>query len=262
MNSTTRGNYLLEITQPEAEAILDSSKMALIPTGSVEQHGPHLPCGTDYYAALAISKRAAEQLGALLLPFSQIGVTPFHMTFKGTLTLRPETYMEVLRDVCKSVIRHGAEKIAIINWHEGNTASINTAAASLQIEYPKVRFLIVQACYIASQLYADESDLTHGGALEALPVVGYVPHLAHLERATNPSDEARARKIDALRRSKTAYPILEDIRWIAPTGWYGSLEMVTPEKAEEFLARVSDAVVKSIKESFAQVEEILREENR
>ncbi|WP_338824112.1 creatininase family protein [Neomoorella humiferrea] len=246
-------HYLLEITQPEAETILKRSRLAIIPTGSVEQHGPHLPCGTDHYAIMVIARRVAAELDGLLLPFSHAGVTPFHSSFAGTLTLRQETYINLLMDVAASVIKHGAKRILILNWHEGNTASINYAASQLQQQYD-VRCVVAQACYIAAQLYQDEAELTHAGALEALPVLAYRPELVKLERANNPSPYEAAKEMDALRRSKTVYPLLVDIRQIAPTGWYGDLKIVNMNKAQEMVERVSKEIVKAVKEIFKRLD--------
>lgn len=246
-------HYLLEITQPEAEEILKRSQLVIIPTGSVEQHGPHLPCGTDHYAIMAIARKVASGLDGLLLPFSHTGVTPFHASFAGTLTLRQETYVSLLKDTAESVIRHGAAKIVFVNWHEGNTTSINYAAAQLQKEYG-VSCVVAQACYIAEQLYKNEADLTHAGALEVLPVMAYRPELLKLERATNPSPYEAAKEVDALRRSKSVYPILKDIRQIAPTGWYGDLDYVSAERAEELVERVSKEVIAATKHVFERME--------
>lgn len=122
---------LLKLTQPEAEAILKRSGLAVIPMGSVEQHGPHLPCGTDYLAALAIGQQVAEKLAGLLLPFCPVGVTPFHMSFAGTLTLKPQTFIALIEDICDSIVKHSAKKIVFLNWHEGNTSALNLAAVSM-----------------------------------------------------------------------------------------------------------------------------------
>lgn len=239
---SSKNNYLLEITQPEAEEILKRSELVIIPTGSVEQHGPHLPCGTDFYCIMAIARKVALGLDGLLLPFSHTGVTPFHASFAGTLTLSQDTYRGLLTDTATSVIRHGAKKIVFVNWHEGNTTSINYVASQLQKEYD-VTCVVAQACYIAEQLYKDEADLTHAGALEVLPVMAYCPQFLKLDRATNPSPYEAAKEFDALRRSKAVYPLLKDIRQIAPTGWYGNMDIVSEEKAVEVVERVSAEVI-------------------
>lgn len=238
-------HYLLEITQPEAEEILKRSQLVIIPTGSVEQHGPHLPCGTDHYAIMAVARKVAEGLDGLLLPFSHAGITHFHASFPGTITLSQETYVGLIMDTAASVIRHGAKRIVFVNWHEGNTPAINHAAVKLQQQYD-VRCVVAQACYVAAQLYQDEAELTHAGALEVLPVLAYRPELLKLERATNPSPYEAAKEMDALRRSKTVYPLLADIKQIAPTGWYGDLDIVNKEKAAEFIDRVTGEVVQSV----------------
>jgi creatinine amidohydrolase len=245
-------HFLLEITQPEAAAIMQRSGLALIPCGSVEQHGPHLPCGTDHFCIMAIARRVADRLDGLLLPLSPTGVTPFHATFCGTLTLRPETYSALLIDTATSVINHGVNKILFVNWHEGNTTSINSVASQLQREY-EVTCIVAQACYIAQEQYKEEYDLTHAGALEALPVMSCRPELLRLERANNPSPYGAAKEMDALRRSKAVYPILKDIRQIAPTGWYGDLDRVTPEKAEELVESVSAEIVSAAEKLFLRL---------
>ncbi|MBI4522794.1 MAG: creatininase family protein [Deltaproteobacteria bacterium] len=245
---------LLKITQPEAEAILKRSGLAIIPMGSVEQHGPHLPCGTDYLASLIIGRKVAGEVDGLLIPFCPVGVTPFHMSFAGTLTLRPQTFIAVVEDICDGLARHGAKKIVFLNWHEGNTSAMNLAAVSVQQRHP-VSVLVVQACYIAYELLGQECGLTHGGELEVLPVLAYNPSLVHLERATNPSPPERARKVDSLRRGRAAYPFLKDIREIAPTGWYGEPQNATAEKAQEFLERVGGAAAEYIRKTFSELGE-------
>ncbi len=243
---------LLKMTQPEAEAILKRSALAIVPMGSVEQHGPHLPCGTDYLASLVIGQKVAEKVDGLLLPFCPVGVTPFHMSFAGTLTLKPQTFISVIEDICDSIIRHGAEKIVFLNWHEGNTAAMNLAAVSVQQRHP-VRLLVVQACYIAFELFGQECGLTHGGELEVLPILAYEPSLVHLERATNPSPPERAKQIDGLRRGRAAYPFLRDIREIAPTGWYGEPQKATPQRAKEFLEGVANRASEYIEKTFKEL---------
>jgi creatinine amidohydrolase len=243
---------LLKMTQPEAEAILKRSGLAIIPMGSVEQHGPHLPCGTDYLASLVIGKKVAEAVDGLLVPFCPVGVTPFHMSFVGTLTLQPQTFMAVVEDICASLAQHGAKKIVFLNWHEGNTSAINLAAVAAQQKFG-VRVLVVQACYIAFELFGQECGLTHGGELEVLPVLAYDPSLVHLERATNGSPPEKAKKIDSLRRGRAAYPFLKDIREIAPTGWYGEPQKATEEKAKLFLDRVAQAAADYIQTTFKEL---------
>lgn len=249
----TQHHSLMNLTIPEVEALLVKNPIAIIPTGSVEQHGSHLPFGTDYFAAHLFAERLAEALDALLLPFTPLGVTPIHMSFKGTISLSPATYMGMLTDVCQSIIQHGAERIIIVNWHELNQPLIDTVAGRLQQEYP-VRFIVVQAHFVGLELYKDEADLTHGGLLEALPVLAYDPTLARLERGTDASPHGRGNQVDRLRRRRETYMVVHDVRDMYPTGWYGTLEGATVEKAQEFVDKVSARIVEYVTEVLAALQ--------
>jgi creatinine amidohydrolase len=239
---------LMNLTQPEAEDLLRKNPLVVIPTGSVEQHGPHLPFGTDYFASLVISQSVANDLDALLLPFTPLGVTPIHMSFVGTLSLKPETYMSMLTDVCESIIQHGAEQIVVINWHELNKPLIDIVASRMQ-EKHSVRFILVQAHFVALELFGQQVGLTHGGLLEALPVLAYDPKLAKLERATNASSHEVGSKFDRLRRRREVYTIFGDVREVYPTGWYGTVDGANIEKAQEFVQAVSKKIVDYVMEA-------------
>lgn len=250
------GRLLQEITQPEAVALLERSGTVVIPCGSVEQHGPHLPFGTDTFAAESIAVRLAEHLDALVAPIGPLGVTPFHMAFAGTLTVRPATLVALLEDVCDSLIRHGARRFVLANWHEGNQAAIGQASATLQVRHADrgVRFVVVQAMWIAHELFGQQPGLTHGGEIEALSVLADHPELVHLERATNPGPPGPAAELDALRRRRGAYPILADIREISPTGWYGTLAGVSPERARQLVEQTAERAAQYVNECFAVVD--------
>ena len=123
--------YFIDLTQPEIAAQLKKNPLVILPAGSVEQHGPHLPTGTDIYAANVIGHAVAERMDGLVLPGGPLGVTPMHMPFEGTITLTPDTYQRVVTETCASTAQHGAKRLLILNWHEGNTSAMNLAAPSL-----------------------------------------------------------------------------------------------------------------------------------
>src|SRR3982074_3497113 len=119
--------YFVDLTQPEIAAQFKKNPLVILPAGSVEQHGPHLPTGTDTLAANMIAQRVAEALDGLVLPATPLGVTAMHMPFEGTITLTPDTYMRVVIETCASTARHGAKYLLVLNWHEGNIPSLATA---------------------------------------------------------------------------------------------------------------------------------------
>ena len=247
--------YFIDLTQPEIAAQLRKNPLVILPAGSVEQHGPHLPAGTDIYAANVIGHAVAERMDGLVLPGGPLGVTPMHMPFEGTITLTPDTYQHVVVETCSSTARHGARRLLMLNWHEGNIPSLALASERLHRDVG-MDVIVVQACYVAAELYGQEcGGLTHGGEMEALAVLACRPELVHLDRIDYSSDHSHGRKWDKLRRTRSYQPVLRDIRTIAPTGWYGSPEHASVEKGIKMLRDIADAIAKEATEIFRLLEE-------
>jgi creatinine amidohydrolase len=248
--------YFAELTQPEIAAQLRRNPFVILPCGSVEQHGPHLPTGTDTFAAIVIAHAVAERMDALVLPATPFGVTPMHMPYEGTVTLTPDTYMRVQVETCVSTARHGAKYLLILNWHEGNIPSLAIAAEALHREHG-MSVVTVQACYVAEELYGQSCDgLTHGGEIEALAVLAHRPELVHLDRIEYSSDHSHGHKMDKLRRTRAYQPVLTDIRSIAPTGWFGSPQHATAEKGARMLADIADAIAREAQLIFRQLDAV------
>ena len=248
--------YFIDLTQPEIAAQLQRNPLVVFPAGSVEQHGPHLPTGTDIFAANVIAHAVAERLDGLVLPGGPLGVTPMHAPFAGTITLTPEVYMQVVRETCASTARHGARRCLILNWHEGNIPSLSIAADALHRDHG-MTVVTVQACYVAADLYGDEcGGLSHGGEIEALAILAHRPELVHLERIDDASDAEHGGAMDRLRRTRTFQPVLTDIRSIAPTGWYGAPQHATVEKARRLVNDTAAAIAAEAAEIFTRLDAV------
>lgn len=111
-----------EKTLPELERI--RLEVVVVPLGSFEQHGPHLPYNTDTLIAEGVSKFVAEKINAAVAPTITLGVSPEHMDFWGTVTVKPDTLRKVLEDVIESFTAHGVGKIVVVNAHGGNVDAI------------------------------------------------------------------------------------------------------------------------------------------
>jgi creatinine amidohydrolase len=247
---------IAEMTWLEVEQAAREGAALLWAFGVIEQHGPHLPTGTDTFAANVISAAVAERMNGLVLPATPFGVTPMHMPFEGTITFTPDTYMRVVTETCVSTAIHGAKRLLILNWHEGNIPSLAIAAESLHRDHG-MSVLTVQACYVAEELYGKTCNgLTHGGEIEALAVLAYRPELVHLDRIDYSSDHSHGHKWDKLRRTRSYQPVLTDIRTIAATGWFGSPQHATAEKGLRMLNEISDAIAKEATEIFTQLDAV------
>jgi creatinine amidohydrolase len=122
---------------PEIDALDRNETVLLLPTGAIEQHGPHLPVDTDIHTALELSLRAAAAAAGptLVLPPVWWGNSPHHMAFPGTLSLRVETFADLIRDLCVSVHHHGFRRVLIVNGHGGNAANLAATALRLSDEH-------------------------------------------------------------------------------------------------------------------------------
>jgi creatinine amidohydrolase len=234
---------IYELTGPEVADHLASTPVAILPFGSIEQHGPHLPCGTDTMASTLVAREIAARLGALYVPFTPYGVTPIHAGHPGTISLKRATFETVLSNVSFELVRMGVRTLVFVNWHELNTPSLDAVATDIQ-EATDARVFVAQACYVAQRLYAEKGgSLTHGGSIETMAVLAHDPALVKLDRAGGPQDPPGAERGDEMRRSSEVYGFVTDVTEIAPEGWYGDPGWATPELAATFPAAVAEEIV-------------------
>ncbi len=130
---------LHEISTNAAAELPLSARIAIFPIGSNEQHGPHLPTGTDTIILHAVVEGVRQRLAAeepfVFLPSMPIGKSPEHMDFCGTVTFRATTLIAILEDIVSSMQKHGVRKMVFLNSHGGNTALLNGVANELHYTY-------------------------------------------------------------------------------------------------------------------------------
>jgi creatinine amidohydrolase len=246
---TSRSIY--DLTSPDVSEILGRRGMVVMPFGSVEQHGPHLPCGTDTMAADLVAAEVAERLDALIVPAGQYGVTPIHAGHPGTISLRREVFEAYLTNLCEEMIGMGAKTLVFVNWHEGNIASLDAVGTDLQTRH-EVLVVAAQACYTAQRVYTPMGgELTHGGGIETLAVLAHDPDLVRLERVTEPTRPEGADALDAMRRSRETYGYITDVTEIAADGWYGAPHWANEGLAQDFAGTMAEEIA-------ARVESILK----
>lgn len=117
----------IEITQ----AMERGADTVIIVATAQEQHGPHLPMATDWYWGAELARRIANGLGerALIAPIIPFGPNEEMMGFPGTVSLRKETLIAILRDMCGSYARHGFKNVILLTSHEGDFEAITQAKA-------------------------------------------------------------------------------------------------------------------------------------
>ena len=237
---------IYDLTAPDVAEQLARNGIVVIPFGSVEQHGPHLPAGTDTMAADLVARELADRLDALVVPAGQYGVTPIHAGHPGTISLSRGVFESYLSNICDEMVTMGARVFVFVNWHEGNITSLDAVATDLQ-DRADVLVVTAHACYTAQRMYVDRGgELTHGGGIETLAVMAHDPGLVRTDRVGKPSRPEGAEKLDAMRRSREVYGYVTDVTEIADDGWYGNPAWAEEADPAAFGKTVADEIADQV----------------
>jgi creatinine amidohydrolase len=186
---------LARLTWPEARAALESARLALLPVGSCEQHGPHLALDTDAAVAEALARRLEADLGedALLCPPVPYGLSEHHLGFAGTLTVRAEAFTQLLLDLIESLSHWGLRRVLVVNGHAGNIDALRLVSRRARRD---LRALVAAVMWL--HLAADEAarhavSTTYGHAceVETSVVMALTPDRVFRDRIAAPADRAQ-----------------------------------------------------------------------
>lgn len=130
----SKREYLLErMTWPEAKKVFDQDPcVVVIPIGSTEQHGPHLPLGSDFMEAEAVAHRVGARADVIVTPTIPIGYAKYHTNFPGTLSVGEDTLTQGLIEICEDLVKYGATHIVFVNGHGGNMTAIRRCGEYLR----------------------------------------------------------------------------------------------------------------------------------
>jgi creatinine amidohydrolase len=201
---------LQEMTWVEVKEYLQTSDMVIVPLGSTEQHGPHLPLGTDFFEAFEISKKISAKTGVVVAPVVMVGYSSYHSGFTGTLSLTPETMEAVLFECVEYLIKYGFRKIMFFNYHGGNNIVQDMVIHRINRETEAIAFAIG----VGSSLHADDPDEDffdwHAGLSETSLMLYLKPELVRTELIEQPDIHFTAR-MKALKVLADDNPDLEPV---------------------------------------------------
>jgi len=123
--------YLGDTTWPEAGDHLADGSLALVPLGSTEQHGPHLPLATDHLIAEALAREAADRAGVLCTPTVTVGVSAHHRQLHGTMSVDPPAFRDYVESLSRSLSYQGVDRIVYVNAHGGNVEHLREVGRRL-----------------------------------------------------------------------------------------------------------------------------------
>jgi creatinine amidohydrolase len=186
--------YLGDLTSEDINKVLTRTEMVLIPIGSFEQHGRHLPLATDSIITYEVTKMVAERIRpeffVLVGPLIPFGKSVEHATRPGTISIKPRVLEDLLMGICKDLARHGFTKIVFINGHGGNTDLLNMILREVREEtgsfissiYLYSEELLAEALSRFKEL--QELDVFHACALETSFMMSLRPELVQLQNAS------------------------------------------------------------------------------
>ena len=182
---------LEDMTWAEVAEIVAKTKLAIIPLGAVEQHGYHLPLLSDTLIALEIAKRvslvlAEEGKSILVGPSIPFGVNPEAMAYPGSITIRPDTLKNLIKDVVVSLAAHGFSQFILLMGHDGNIPAMEVAVQELTTDHgfdvACVNWLVASKDEQKRIVGVTGPD-GHGGAGETSRVLAICPNLVHQDKA-------------------------------------------------------------------------------
>ena len=212
MTQTPR-RFWAELGTRDFAALDPATTVAVLPLGATEQHGPHLPLGVDTLLADGIVRSAlpllAAELPVLVLPTQQIGLSPEHARFAGTLTLSAETLIRVWKEIGAGVARAGVRKLVLFNAHGGHIGAMDLVARELREAHD---LIVYSVSWFNLPLGAGEPGRfdVHAGESETAMMLALAPQLVDMAAAKNFPSSSQQRAVD--------YPLLGNGR-SAKLGW-------------------------------------------
>ncbi|ASJ03430.1 amidase [Thermococcus profundus] len=230
-----------DLTWPEFDRIKGKVKAVILPVGSVEAHGRHLPLGTDVFAPLELARRVEEKVKekgseVLVLPPVWYGHSFVLNTYPGTINVRPESLRMYVGDILSELAAEGFERIVLLNGHGGNIYPLIEAAEDVAELYPDLEvFLINWWMDFREEILSVCSSQGHAGEDETSVVLAIREDLVKMA-------EARGRRV-----KKKVRIIRKDIgRELFPDGVNDDPSGATAEKGEAILETVSIRIAEII----------------
>lgn len=233
---------------PQLRKLADEDAIVLVPVGSTEQHGPHLPVQVDALTSGEICLRAARLVSkeqpVVVTPTVWTGLAEHHMDFGGTFTLDFDTFRALLACICESLTRHGFRRIFLLNGHGGNIAALNTIVQELsqELEAPICTATYPHLDAVAEkygQILERQRNVQHAGEAETSMMLELAPDLVD-QQAAEEAVEVRADwKEGGVFRLRTFSQVTEN-------GYIGAPASADAEKGRQLLDAAAEGLADTL----------------
>ncbi|MCI0420835.1 MAG: creatininase family protein [Acidobacteria bacterium] len=251
MKSPSRKFRYEELTWPEVREVVLEQPVTVIPVGTIEQHGPHLPLITDACTATEMSRMAVERTAhALLMPTVSYAFNEHHLDFPGTIAIDTHPFINYVVGIGKSLSHHGFRKILIVNGHGSNVPFMDIAARTITNHTEAICALVSWWSLIPQNVLQEirESEfpggMAHGCELETSVMLQLRPDLVQMHKAEKDIHFEKSNFIwwDLQQPSPVTYQ--EWFSRYSKTGTVGDPTKASSEKGK----RVVEAVVSRLAE--------------
>lgn len=222
-------------------------EIAIIPIGSIEQHGPHLPVMTDWAIATELGQRVAQRLNAFLLPALPVSTCKEQVGKKGTVWMQPDTFYHMLWDIVLSLKQQGFKKVGILQCH-GGIFILNPLVRELNAQFnPDLMVAVVDSCTFFDRMYCEGIMETntelHAGESETSQILAVAPETVHMDRA-----------VDFVPDVPRSYLSYGSIFRASPSGVWGEPSKATAEKGGRMFSRCAELAAQELNNAFAYME--------
>ena len=182
-------NFIYENTWEENQKLFEEKKIALIPVGSNEQHGPALPVGTDWMIANHLAREIGKKSDKVAVtPVVPFGHALYHADFPGTLAVSQTTLSTYVEEICEQLISYGITHILFINGHGGNNNPLYTVGQRLRLR--GIPVANIQWYEVAGTIRKAWGLLGHGDIVETAMMLHIAPDQVRMDRANIPHNKS------------------------------------------------------------------------
>lgn len=193
---------LPEMSHQEIQEYLKTSDMLLVPLGSTEQHGTHLPLGTDSYEALALASEISKRTSIVVAPLVWVGYSEYHNGYPGTVSVSTDTLAQFLFECCEGLVRQGFRRILFFNYHGCNSVAQALVIQRINHRTPAVAVAIGVGGSLAVEAEEEFFDW-HAGVSETSIMLHVRPDLVRMDRAQKPVLQFTPETAAILEKAKT-----------------------------------------------------------